>query len=278
VKVFLSGPVALHRSILAGSILALASAANAQYVSGYSVGAISQFSPTSYVSDSHSFNNTTPATYNVLTSRSAFVSDGPNKVASGSVSGSMGILKAKAFSKFPGTSSSDYSNAHSNLNALDYLTVTSGNLPLGTVVTLNFLMHLSGTFSVPTFQIGGSYQASAVATMTSNGTLGSVYKTYQNTNGLAPFDLTATMQAKVGEKINIQYSLDAMTYVSGYATVAHEASVDFSSTAKLNVWSSNPNVVLNAQSGHNYAPVPEPASFAALAIGGLGLLRRRKRA
>lgn len=264
------------RSLFAISGLACVSLANAQYVSGYSVGMLNQ-TVGGIVSDSQSFNNTTAAQYNSLTSRTASVTDGPNKEASGFVAGSMGILKAKAFSKFPGTNSTDYSNAHSNVNALDYLTVTSGNLPIGTPVSLNFLMHLSGTFSTPNFQIGGSYQAFASALMTSNSSLGSVYKQYQNTGSLAPFDLTATMMAKVGEKISIGYSLDAMTYVSGYATVAHQATVDFSSTAKLNVWSSDPNVTLLAQSGHNYAPVPEPASFAALAVGALGLLRRRRR-
>ena len=258
--------------------LALATAAHAQYVGGLAVTTVADANPDRQDTDSWNLLSNTPATWNTPVSHTVSASLGGGMNGTSTISGQMGILKAASFAEYPAIPSGKSAQAHTQVNALDYLTVVAPGLARGTPVTLRFLYHLSGTFSTPVFEFGGSYAASATGYLqaTTQSGAGGFTKRYENLNGAAPYDLVGTMDALVSERVGLAYGLDTFAYVGGTATVARQASVDFSNTAIAYAWSDDPGVTLVAASGHDYAPVPEPASFAALALGALPLLRRKR--
>ncbi len=265
------------RLALLMALTALAAASHAQYVGGLAVTSVADGSPDRQDIDSWDFYNNTSATYNSPTSHTVNATLGGGMNGSSYISGQMGTLRAASFAEYPYLTTGKSAQAHTEINAMDYLTVTDPTLPQGTPVTLSFRYALSGTFSTPVFELGGSYSASAVGYLNASSNLGQISLRYENVNGAAPYDLVGTITAAVGDKVTLSYGLDTFAYVAGTATVARQASVDFSHTARAFAWSNDPGVTLVAASGHDYAAVPEPASVAALGMGALALLRRRLR-
>lgn len=80
-----------------------------------------------------------------------------------------------------------------------------------------------------------------------------------------------------GQKFDLLLALSSFSAVDLGSGVAgtHTASSDFMSTAMLSIEPISGS--FTSASGAGYAPVPEPASLAALSIGALALIRRRRK-
>jgi hypothetical protein len=264
-------------------VLLTAGAAHADYVSGGPSAAVTDFLAGLNPGQSFSFNNTTPAAMLQPTTLTAQASTPNGGFALSKVTGSAGVLKVFSQAGYPLTNEGSYATANNQLNVLEHLTVTSGSLPIGTPVLLSFSMAITGTHSVPGFQVGGSYQAVATATMTANDNGvggGAFFVSYNSNNQPASTTLFAQLSTKVGNQITLQYAMGALAYVGGSATVAREALVDYAHTGLFGVQSNNPLVTVTSQSGFNYSSTfaaPEPGTASILLLGGTVVVIGRRR-
>ena len=147
-------------------------------------------------------------------------------------------------------------------------------------ITLKFSMPTSGSYAP------GSYNALELATLDVNTDAGAlsqplidfIYKSRMN-NGVLTIDNDSTVgeiTVDAGTKISLFGYLATRATTNCQNPLALMSGVDFSHTSESFIEVLTPGGTLTSQSGHNYSPVPEPATFLALGLGLTFLARRRK--
>ncbi len=160
----------------------------------------------------------------------------------------------------------------------DTISVGSGSLPVGTIVTLSIDTNLTGAIIgvAGGFEGRGSSNFSAgylggTAVATAEQRSDWINGNYNSNSGPITFNTT------VGSLVPLTGRLDVVAIAEGVgqAGVASSVTASFGSTALFTVDALTPGVVLTSESGHNYSAIPEPATLALLAIGTLLITRRR---
>lgn len=162
----------------------------------------------------------------------------------------------------------------------DTITIKSATLQFGTPVALQQTLHGHGILDRSGFYSGVSYLALGGGFgVTSNfGIYQSLNQNDVATHIVVQQDLTRTVMVHVGDVLPVFGELDLIAVSSGAPTQPFSgASLDAMNTMGQKLSITTPGAYFTSASGAHYAAVPEPASIAALAVGAIGLLRRRKR-
>lgn len=146
------------------------------------------------------------------------------------------------------------------------------------LVTLTFKMHVDGGLTSTNTSTSWAH-GSAGFTVYAPSFSGGQYYDSDRSYGLVDRVLSYTCQVPAGSTIGLAGYLTAdATAQSHHSIGAQSSGADFGNTAKFWVAAADPSVSITGLSGYNYPqPVPEPASMAALAIGAVGLLKRRRK-
>ena len=204
--------------------------------------------------------------------------------------GRVGLLKAYAVAGYPycctingQTVTLGYTNATVQASFYDTVAVSGAGLAVGTPVTYRVDFNISGTISSPAFEIGAPLSVDGLAQVrlrdTSSGSEVAL-------NWDAKRDATGRYQlildTQVGHELGITGMLYAGAYVGAYATLGRVAQADFYHSAEYSLTPSVAGLNTIGASGIDFlAPVPEPAGWAMLLlglVGLLGLLRLKPRA
>lgn len=199
-------------------------------------------------------------------------------VASGvNVSGSIGNSSISISSTSQG-----WSNANTNPGATFLDTITLSGAPVGTLVPITITLLLEGTSNFSGFNTAsgsGSFTNYGELTVTSTADGQSAQVTHdgiaipnQNVSKTASFTTVAT----VGTPFQIGGTLYLSTFARRSAVDNGTAFSDFNAenTGLISI-NAPSGISFTSESGYSYAPVPEPASIAAIGLGVAGLLRRR---
>ena len=186
-------------------------------------------------------------------------------------SSSIGTLKAYARADSPGFNLMGETRVWARSQYSDFITV-GGSGP----VTLHFTMPTTGTFSAGSWNALGS--ASFTISTPSAPLLDLAYRERMN-DGVSTIENNITSgQVTVAPGTRIQLAgylvTDVLLITENPAALM--SGVDFSHTAESFIEVLTPGGTITSESGHNYAPVPEPATMAILSLGS-GLLAFRKR-
>lgn len=155
------------------------------------------------------------------------------------------------------------------LNGLDYFTVKSNTLPVGTLTQLSFDLDVLGN--------GRAFADYKVAEIFTNG--GQANRLTLSYNDPGTGLVTATTHGSFMAKVGTSYSIEYSLLVSGGLSIFGLSSAnpvkyivsDYFHTMHVYAQPDAPNVALQTLSGHDYAQlVPEPAS-ALLLLAGLGM-------
>lgn len=207
--------------------------------------------------------------------------------ATGLFLGRIGLLKAYAAADYArccvdgATILMGYADAAVQGRFYDEVLVGGAGLAVGTPVSYQLQLRISGTVSSPSFESGGFLSAVALAEarlrdITSGQAVDFSWEAARQATGV----YTLNLATAVGHTLSIQGLLYAGASVSAGALSARSAEVDFYHSAG---WSLAPSVAgLNTigASGTDFlAPVPEPATWAALLLGlaTVGGVRRVRR-
>jgi hypothetical protein len=220
------------------------------------------------VNDSHSFDNTTPATVVTPTTTSstgtmAFGS------SSGNVTASEGLFQGLSTATYANTGQNEAAQTDVRASANDLATITSATLPANTPVTMLFSLDTSGTLTSPDVIAGGAYQAVATATfnISQQSSPNSLNLMYNSSSG-SHNTLSGTFAGFVGEQLVLSQTMELTTYVSGDYLFTHPSvsTVDFSDTIQFFGDSSTAGVALIDTSGHTYSsPTPPNVRIAQVA-------------
>lgn len=91
--------------------------------------------------------------------------------------------------------------------------------------------------------------------------------------------MDTVVAAYVGDDVHMSSRLDILAQTSYALSRASHANVDAWNTGIFSLESLTPSVTYTTDSGYMYRPqaVPEPATMAALGLGVVAMIRRRKR-
>lgn len=207
--------------------------------------------------------------------------------ATGLFLGRIGLLKAYAAADYARccidgrTVLMGYGDAAVQGRFYDEVLVGGAGLAPGTPVSYQLQLRVSGTVSSPSFESGGFLSAVALAEarlrdISSGQAVDFSWDAARQATGV----YTLTLATAVGHTLSIQGMLYAGASVSAGALTARSAEVDFYHSAGYSLAPSVAGLTTIGASGTDFlAPVPEPATAAAMLLGlvllaGLSRVRR----
>jgi hypothetical protein len=220
----------------------------------------------------HYYTNTS-----ALTAAGAVSSSGVNGSASAAVTIGMGEIHALSQASAPGT----IGNARSLVTSQAVDEITANGVA-GTKVVVRWSLPVTGTGS----QSGEGYSHADFGffSQSFHDNVGVNYRLYIDSGVVAYEGYFGTSGSvdyvdvtyEVGQTYTTAISYAGDIRLDGLQGTA-SGTLDYANTAHAYAQVLTSGASLSAASGHDYAaPVPEPASLAALGLGGLSLLRRRK--
>ncbi|MDI4631435.1 PEP-CTERM sorting domain-containing protein [Pelomonas sp. V22] len=207
--------------------------------------------------------------------------------AFGRVSAAPGVLKAWSWSTnpawTPGTNPLDYAASEIGSTFADTVLVKGGGLAAGTPVQYQLALHIEGTTSTPSFEMGGALATEVSAYVNFRDLTGATVSLNWNSNRDDEGWYWLTLDTQIGAELLISAGLNATTYVSANAK-SRFAEADYGHSSYFYLAPSVADLNTLGASGHDFAlpsdtppdgSVPEPATLS-LVLTGLLFGRRRR--
>ena len=190
--------------------------------------------------------------------------------------GSIGSLKAysvatfaRGFDNFGNVVFNGKTAASAGGDFFDLVTVGGAGLALGTPVSYRVDFSIDGTLTAASSQPSDPFYAYAIASvrlfdLNSGQRVTLDWNTVANAPGL----FLLTLATQVGNTLKIEGSLGVAAGVDALSPTGRRAEVDFYHSALYSLTPSVAGLNTVGASGHNFlAPVPEPTTWALLALG-----------
>lgn len=169
-------------------------------------------------------------------------------------------------------------NATAQGSFYDEVVVGGAGLAMGTPVTYQLALRLSGSVSSPSYESGANLFAVAMAeARLRDGTTGQEVNLKWDAAQQSTGVFTLTLATEVGHTLSVQGLLYAGTHVEAGALIGRSAVVDFYHSASYELTPSVAGLNTIGASGTDFlAPVPEPGTALLWAAGLAGLLGLRR--